>query len=101
MAGQTGFKNIKNISIKDKLDEFIKETPRINYYQNDQDFINKYIFSQYKGDTIAYSEFYSFGEKERVIIAVPRKSNEDFCGNVFLFDDNNSEDTEFTIYGKK
>jgi hypothetical protein len=101
MAGQFGIKNIKNISIQEKLDSFIKEAPVINYYQNDQDFIQKYIFNPYKDNTIAYSEFHYFGEKEKMIIPIPRKSVEDFCGNVYLFDEDNNEYTEFTMHGRK
>jgi hypothetical protein len=101
MAGQFGIKNIKNISIKEKLDNFIKEAPVINYYQNDQDFIQKYIFNPNRDNTIAYSEFHYFGEKEKMIIPIPRKSVEDFCGNVYLFDEDNNEYTEFTIHGRK
>ena len=101
MAGQTGIKKIQNISIKEKLNEFIKEKSNINYYQNDQDFIEKCIFNTYRENVIAYSQFYYMGEKERVIIPIPRKSDEDFCGNVYLFDENDNEYTEFTIHGRK
>lgn len=101
MAGQTGIKKIEGLNIKEKLEQYIriKETP--DCYQNDQDFIIPAIFYQYKNTVISYAEFYYFGEKQTIKIPVPRKSSEDFCGNVFLFDEDNNEYTEFTIYGKK
>jgi hypothetical protein len=100
MAGQTGIKNIPDISIEKKLIEFMNEKPNINYYQNDQDFIEKYIFNSHKQETIAYVGYHSFGEKTTMQIPVPRKSDEDFCGNVYLFD-GDEEYVQFTLHGEK
>jgi hypothetical protein len=101
MAGHTAVKRTANISIQKNLTEFISKTQNINYYQNDQDFIIKYIFHKHKQDIIAYSEHHDFGEASTLTIPIPRKSNEDFCGNVYLFDKNDNEYTQFTIHGKK
>ena len=86
MGGQTGFKNVFFNSIKKSYVQF--ETNELNpdRYQNDQDFIERYIFTSQKDNTVAYSEFSRFGEKETLRIPIPRKSDEDFCGNVYLFD---------------
>jgi hypothetical protein len=100
MAGQTGIKKLANFSIQDKLKEFINKSPNINYYQNDQDFIEQYIFNVYKDEIIAYSEFYRMGEKTTMQIPLPRKSDEDFCGNVYLFD-GDDEYLQFTLHGEK
>jgi hypothetical protein len=101
MGGQTGFKNVSVENIKNIYETFQENDSNPDRYQNDQDFIEKYIFSSNRENLIAYSEFAYFGEKERMKIPLPRKSDEDFCGNVYLFDDENKEYTEFTLRGKK
>lgn len=101
LAGHTGIKRIPHVSLQKDLAEFTSKTGTINYYQNDQDFIIKYIFDKHKQDVIAYSEYHNFGEGSTMKIPLPRKSNEDFCGNVYLFDKNDTEHTEFTIHGRK
>jgi hypothetical protein len=101
MGGQTGFKNFLIPEIKTHYETLISKTSKIDYYQCDQDFIIPYIFHNNIKDVIAYSEFYNFGEGLNIKISLPRKSDEDFCGNVYLFDDTNNECTEFTIHGKK
>lgn len=101
LAGQTGFKNFSIPVIKTFYDAFVKKRVNIDYYQNDQDFIIEYIFHRNKQDVIAYSEFHNFGEGINLKIPLPRKSNEDFCGNVYLFDKDDNEYTEFTIHAKK
>ena len=98
MAGQTGVKRM-NLSIEDNLKEFVLSKSNVNYYQNDQDFIEKYIFVPHRDKTVAYSEFHRYGEKETVVIPVPRKSDEDFCGNVYLFD-GDEEYVQFTLHAE-
>jgi hypothetical protein len=98
MAGLTGFKNFSIPLIKSNYDTFISNRKDIDYYQNDQDFIEQYIFQQYKHETIAYSAFFNFGEKLTLQIPLPIKSNEDFCGNVYLFDD---KDNQHCIWGNE
>lgn len=101
LAGHTAIKHMAHISIQKNLTEFISKTRNINYYQNDQDFIIEYIFHKNKKDVIAYSEYHNFGEGSNMKIPLPRKSNEDFCGNVYLFDDHGNEYTGFTMNGRK
>ena len=101
MAGQTMFKYISfpNITEQNKLfSSSLKDKDR---YQNDQDFIEQVIFNKFKHETISYAEFYNFGEIATMKIPLPRKSPEDFCGNVYSFDEDNNEYTEFTVDGKK
>ena len=100
-GGQTGFKNFSIPTIESNYDTFVRRGSNIDRYQSDQDFIKEYIFDKYKQDIIAYSEYSNFGEGLNMHISLPRKSIEDFCGNVYLFDDKDTEYTEFTIYGKK
>ena len=100
MAGQTGLKKLE-INILEKLDDYLKKNENLNKYQNDQDFIKTFIFDSYKHVLISYAEFYYFGEKTTIKIPLPRKSVEDFCGNVYSFDKDDNEYTEFTIYGRK
>lgn len=100
MGGQTGFKNFTVSNILDCYDEFSNKRSNIDNYQSDQDFIIQYIFNNYKHDTIAYSNFYNFGEAITLEIPLARKSDEDFCGNVYLFD-KEAEYAQFTIHGHK
>jgi hypothetical protein len=60
-----------------------------------------YIFYPNIKDIVAYSELYNFREALNVKIPIPRKSPEDFCGNVYLFDKDDNEYSEFTIDGRK
>jgi hypothetical protein len=101
LGGQTGFKNFSIPTIRSLYDIFVKKQSDIDRYQSDQDFIIEYIFYKNKQDVIAYSEYHNFGEGSNIKIPFPRKSIEDFCGNVYLFDKNDNEYTEFTIHGKK
>jgi hypothetical protein len=101
LGGQTGFKTFSIPTIKSLYDTFIKKRPNVDRYQTDQDFIIEYIFHTNKQGVIAYSEYHNFGEGSNMKIPLPRKSNEDFCGNVYLFDKNDKEYTEFTIHGRK
>jgi len=100
-GGQTGFEDFSIPTIESNYDTFVRTGSNIDRYQSDQDFIKEYIFDKYKPNIIAYSEYSNFGEGLNMHISLPRKSNEDFCGNVYLFDDNDTEYTEFTIHGKK
>ena len=101
MAGQTGFKNFLIPTLKSSYSIFENTRPTVDYYQCDQDFIKEYIFNNHRQSVIAYSEFYDYGEGSNFKISLPRKSIEDFCGNVYLFDDNDNEYTEFTMDGIK
>jgi hypothetical protein len=101
MGGQTGFKCTKIPTIVSDYETFKNADSNPDRYQNDQDFIEQYIFNKYSDNIIAYSDFHHRGEKERAIIPLPRKSLEDFCGNVYLFDEHDNEYTEFTLNGKK
>jgi hypothetical protein len=99
MGGQTGFKYIRIPTVLSDYETFKNNESNPDRYQNDQDFIEQYIFNRYRENTIAYSEFHYMGEKERAIIPIPRKSDEDFCGNVYLFD-GEEEHVKFTLHGE-
>ena len=101
MGGQTGFNNFLIPTLKSSYSIFENTRPTVDYYQCDQDFIKEYIFNIHKQSVIAYSEFYDYGEGSNFKIPLSRKSNEDFCGNVYLFDDTENEYTEFTMDGFK
>ena len=101
MGGQSGFKFISFPNIIDEYNTFLLKQVNPDRYYNDQDFIDEYIFKLYKKEVIAYSDYYNYGEGLNLKIAFPRKSPEDFCGNVYLFDKDDTEYTEFTIHGKK
>jgi hypothetical protein len=101
LGGQTGFKNFLIPSIRSLYDIFVTKCRNVDSYQSDQDFIIEYIFHKNKQDVIAYSEYHDFGEGSNMKIPLPRKSYEEFCGNVYLFDKNDNEYTYFTLQGKK
>lgn len=100
MGGQSGFKFISFMNIESDYKTFITNEVNPDRYHNDQDFIDKYIFNAYKDRVLAFSEFHKFEEKITMKIPLPRKSLEDFCGNVYLFDERDNEYAEFTLHGK-
>jgi hypothetical protein len=103
MGGQWGIKRITGLNIRDSYNAFIKDKYLdIDYYHSDQDFIIKTVYYPYKSNFIAYTSFNIFPSDENIInIPIHSINNHDFCGNVFLFDDNNNEYTIFDMNGLK
>jgi hypothetical protein len=98
MAGLCGIKKIKDINFKEKYNEFIKTNVlNLDYYQNDQDFIIKYLYYPYKKDIIVYTSHKIFPNEH---ICSIQAYDKDFCGNVYDFDENKNENILFNQNGK-
>lgn len=103
MAGQCGIKRIAGLNVRENYNFFVKnKNGNVDYYYSDQEFIINSVYFPYKSSFIAYTSFNVFESDDNVInIPISSKSDEDFCGNVFLFDENNNEYTSFNVNGSK
>lgn len=100
MAGLCGIKNFKGINLKENYNQYIKDKDNISNidsYQNDQDFIIRYLYYPYKKFTIAYTSHKIYPHEN--IYTIPSRDI-DFCGNVYEFDDNKNEYVVFNSQGK-
>lgn len=95
MGGLCGLKKIEGLNIQEKYFSFKKENKNnIDYYHSDQHFFINKIYYPYIQNIIAYSTKENSFKNEN-IINIPNNLNNDFCGNVYLFDKEDNEYKKF------
>lgn len=100
--GQTGFRNLGNLNVRAQYMAFLKTIGTdIDYYYNDQQFANDYIYDKFHNNIVAFTPYAKYPGEIVCNIDIARKSDTDFCGNVYLFDEHGNECVEFSIHGKR
>jgi hypothetical protein len=85
MGGLWGVKKMKNLNIRIRYKLFIKSYKDIDGYSNDQNFLSKFVYDNFKSHLIVYGKFNKFEGENCIEVPIPYKNDEDFMGNAYDF----------------
>jgi hypothetical protein len=98
MGGQWGLRAGRVPSLREAYSRFCATYSRVGLYNSDQDFLDEVVYPRVVHEMIVFSDGMCSPGETCLSIPIPRSSDYDFCGNVWLFD-GDLEYPEFTVHG--